>query len=418
MIIPQNQAACGKDTNHKPLNALEKAQNLAMTRQKSVKEEKRLVAILQMIGVAAHELNQPLTSLLGHLELVQMNKGQPEKLLKYASRIEETGEKIAGIVKKIQDLRHEHCVHDTVFSNYEYNLNILYACEDKNNFDKVSALLKDYAKIEICTPAGSEQALPEDCGLVFVDFSSQTHEWKNWANLGKESDKPVVLMVEHKDKAEAFDAVCQGLADFAATSSCTGPMLIKILTNACELAFTHGKTQETVQRLASVALKDDLTNLCGRLHFQKAVEKEISRAPDLGRTSSLCLMSLDNMDKILKDFGPGLVNPIFAGLGKIFRMTSTREDLPSRYEPDKFAVLLPGRTSDEAVNWCEDFTQKLHDQPFEWFGKQFPLTMTFGIAPMPEKGQAKSFEKWLDRAANALDLAKKQGPGTILTAVF
>jgi len=77
-----------------------------LEQQKSVIEEERLKVLLQMAGATAHELNQPLTSLLGNLELIMMSKDQPKKLYQYLSRVEEAGTRISKIVKKIQEISH------------------------------------------------------------------------------------------------------------------------------------------------------------------------------------------------------------------------------------------------------------------------------------------------------------------------
>ena len=74
--------------------------------QKSVIEEERLKVLFQMAGATSHELNQPLMTLLGSIDLMRLNKKNPEKLARHSAMIEEAGQRISNIVKKIQTIRH------------------------------------------------------------------------------------------------------------------------------------------------------------------------------------------------------------------------------------------------------------------------------------------------------------------------
>jgi two-component system cell cycle response regulator len=89
----------------KAVEELKKANQKILEQQKSVIEEERLKVLLQMAGATAHELNQPLMSLLGYIDLIKLCKDDPEKLIQHTDKIKESALKIADIVKKIQNLR-------------------------------------------------------------------------------------------------------------------------------------------------------------------------------------------------------------------------------------------------------------------------------------------------------------------------
>lgn len=85
---------------------LKKANKEILEQQKAIIEEERLKVLLEMAGATAHELNQPLMALLGIIELMGMNKYNPEEMAQNMAKIEEAGQRIADIVKKIQTMRH------------------------------------------------------------------------------------------------------------------------------------------------------------------------------------------------------------------------------------------------------------------------------------------------------------------------
>ena len=85
---------------------LKKANQKILEQQKSVIEEERLKVLFQIAGATAHELNQPLTTLLGNIDLIRMKKEVPEDIAGYFERIEKSGENIDAIIKKIQNIRY------------------------------------------------------------------------------------------------------------------------------------------------------------------------------------------------------------------------------------------------------------------------------------------------------------------------
>jgi signal transduction histidine kinase len=77
--------------------------------KKVVTEEEQFRAQLQMLKEAAHDLNQPLMTLLSNIDLMGMDKDNPEKHAQYVEKIEKAGLRIANTVKKIQSI----CDYDT-----------------------------------------------------------------------------------------------------------------------------------------------------------------------------------------------------------------------------------------------------------------------------------------------------------------
>jgi len=77
--------------------------------KKAVTDEEQFRAQLQMLRETAHELNQPLMTLLSSIDLMRMDKDDPEKHAQYVEKIEKAGLRIANTVKKIQSI----CDYDT-----------------------------------------------------------------------------------------------------------------------------------------------------------------------------------------------------------------------------------------------------------------------------------------------------------------
>jgi len=68
--------------------------------------KERLKVLMQMAGATAHEMNQPLTELIGNIDLLALDKDDPDALQELIENIRDAGKRIAETVYKIQNLRH------------------------------------------------------------------------------------------------------------------------------------------------------------------------------------------------------------------------------------------------------------------------------------------------------------------------
>ncbi len=81
-------------------------EKILQQKQKEIEEE-RLKVLLQMAGATAHELNQPLMVLLGNIQLLEMDINDADKLSVHIKKIQASGNRIADIIKKIQNIKHD-----------------------------------------------------------------------------------------------------------------------------------------------------------------------------------------------------------------------------------------------------------------------------------------------------------------------
>ncbi len=83
-----------------------KMEEKLQTAQNKLLIHERQIAMAELAGATAHELNQPLTVLLGSFELLEMDLAQDDPLRKELKVIEQELERISNVVKKIGQLTH------------------------------------------------------------------------------------------------------------------------------------------------------------------------------------------------------------------------------------------------------------------------------------------------------------------------
>ena len=86
---------------------LSKANDTILKQQGAILKEERLKTLIQMAGATAHELNQPLTVLMGHIDLLKFYEDSPENRNHSMGEITKAAERIADIIRKIQMMQHE-----------------------------------------------------------------------------------------------------------------------------------------------------------------------------------------------------------------------------------------------------------------------------------------------------------------------
>ncbi len=72
--------------------------------QKIVQEAERFKVLAQTAVTAAHLINQPLTSIIGYIDLIKATKPDEKKLANHLSAIREAGIIIHDIVKKMENI--------------------------------------------------------------------------------------------------------------------------------------------------------------------------------------------------------------------------------------------------------------------------------------------------------------------------
>ncbi len=74
--------------------------------QEQLRDQEQRSALAGLAGAAAHELNQPLTSIIGYAQLIGRTAESPEKHPRYTQTIIQEADRMAEIVKKIARITH------------------------------------------------------------------------------------------------------------------------------------------------------------------------------------------------------------------------------------------------------------------------------------------------------------------------
>lgn len=107
------------------------------------------------------------------------------------------------------------------------------------------------------------------------------------------------------------------------------------------------------ERLARLAVTDDLTGLPNRRRFVEALRAEGQRARRYERPVSLLMLDVDELKDVNDQHGHAVGDLVLRGVADAVRASTRDTDLPARLSGDEFAVLLPETEPDAALRIAE-----------------------------------------------------------------
>ncbi len=166
-------------------------------------------------------------------------------------------------------------------------------------------------------------------------------------------------------------------------------------------------------KLSEQAVKDVLTTLYNRRHFEERLAEEAERAKRHDTELSMIMLDVDGFKEYNDTLGHQAGDSILHSLGLLVRSSIRRSDLPFRYGGDEFAVLLPDCSIEDAVKIAGKIIRTVAVQDLGDHKKVgLPrVSVSCGVAAFIENGK-----KLLADADRCLLKAKKSGKGRVVFA--
>lgn len=328
---------------------LEQANEKILQQQKSVIEEERLKVLLQMAGATAHELNQPLMALLGNIELLEMVKDDPEKLADRIVKIQESGDRISSIVKRIISIRHDKTSpHDTktTIIGLKRNTSILLVEDSDDDYKTINSILINKDKINLSRAKSINEAIQalenEIFDLIFLDYMLPDGNGLDFLTIMKKKgfEIPVVVVTGQGDEMIATRVMQNGAYDYLSKNKISEKSLSRIITNTLEKNRLEQEVNEAMKKIVEMSIKDSLTGIYNRRYFEEAIEREVSRSKRYETDLSLCLMDLDHFKQINDIHGHPAGDLVLSEFGRLLKKWIRHSDQVYRYGGEEFTVLF------------------------------------------------------------------------------
>ena len=172
--------------------------------------------------------------------------------------------------------------------------------------------------------------------------------------LQEDAETVAIPIIFVTAKGEMEDRV-QGLG--LATDYVSKPFAVPELLARVRATLRIHKLQEELrvsnERLARLAVTDELTNLANRRGFLRELEDELMRARRFGHSLALLLFDLDRFKAINDNWGHARGDTVLQQFARVLEEHSRRVDKIGRLGGEEFVVLLPNTGTDGAAIFAE-----------------------------------------------------------------
>lgn len=185
--------------------------------------------------------------------------------------------------------------------------------------------------------------------------------------------------------------------------------ILTMVANQIALAVANAKLYTKTRELS---VRDELTGLYNRRHFQQVMQMEWKRATRFRRPLSLIMVDIDHF-KIFNDtFGHLHGDRVLQTIAKILSKNLREVDMAARFGGEEFIILLPDTDREGAMVVGEKLRRLVEMERFDEGQRQIqPLTISAGISVFPE--DAREMDDLIDHADVALYEAKDSGRNRI-----
>ena len=165
-----------------------------------------------------------------------------------------------------------------------------------------------------------------------------------------------------------------------------------------------GQVRTSHDQLREFSLRDPLTGLFNRRHFDAAIEQAVADAQNGGPPFAVLLIDLDRFKPINDQYGHAAGDAMLVSVGNALMSAVRGCDLAARVGGDEFAVLALTTNYAEAEELAERLRQAVEASAMRFGHEIIYALCSIGVAALPENGRRASD---LMRAADVAMYANK-----------
>jgi len=404
------------------VDELRLANRKIVEQQRALVQGEKLDVLVQMAGATAHELNQPLTVLLANIDLLNKHLNDPKRFPEYVSRIESAGTRIADIVKKVGNIRHNDVrpyVGRTAVIDLDQKVKVLLVESPANYLQKLNGILQDNAQIDVTRVASIEEAGKwVESNSVDVIFSTHIIDGGNSFSLmehlqERRVETPVVVFTERANEVIASQVIRAGACDSMPVDQVDAETVYLAIGGALEKARLKRQTKMIAQRIGLLTTRDQLTGLLTRPRFMEMLGHRVAVHQKSSGNLALLIADIDGLKDINDRYGYGAGNAVLRDVAGILSESIEEGDLTCRYGGQEFMALLRHTSPKKTRSICERFKNRVEQKKFRARTSEISATVSIGYANYHQLTRASAAEL-VEKACQALARAKDKGENRLM----
>lgn len=173
-----------------------------------------------------------------------------------------------------------------------------------------------------------------------------------------------------------------------------------------ELKTSNQKIAEQAEVLRELSLRDALTHLHNRRHFDEQAGKLFIHAQRSARPLTIMMGDIDHFKQINDKFSHAIGDKVLRKVGEILRAQTRSSDLVARYGGEEFVIAFVDTPLEQAHQLCDKLRTQIAEQDWSDIHPQLNVTMSIGVAQL-ERDQ--HLDQVLKTADEQLYRAKSAG---------
>jgi len=220
--------------------------------------------------------------------------------------------------------------------------------------------------------------------------------------------------VKRMQKGELRQEVpVQGKDEVAALASAFNAMSAQLAQSHEELKTSHATILEQAEQLRELSIRDALTQLYNRRHFDEQANTLFNQAVRHKRPLALVICDIDHFKKINDTYSHATGDTVLRHVGSILRKHMRLSDLVARYGGEEFVIAFPETAGPQAAALCDKLRELVEAFPWHEVQPGLKVTMSMGVYADVAAGSA---ETMLQKADALLYRAKESGRNRVCFA--
>lgn len=171
---------------------------------------------------------------------------------------------------------------------------------------------------------------------------------------------------------------------------------------------------QTASVLRQAALTDHLTGLPNRRAFERQVNSGVQHGEIAEDTAALAVFDIDHFKQVNDTYGHDVGDAVLRHVAQTLTQALRKSDFVARLGGEEFVAVLHDMNG-EGFNRIADRVRKaVEENPFELNGRQIRVTVSAGLAPLPDRHPC--FTRLFAAADKALYQAKGEGRNRVVMA--
>ncbi|HEX8551905.1 MAG TPA: diguanylate cyclase [Abditibacteriaceae bacterium] len=164
--------------------------------------------------------------------------------------------------------------------------------------------------------------------------------------------------------------------------------------------------QEQADLLKEVSIRDELTRLYNRRHFNEQAAREFAQSQRHGHPLTMMIGDIDHFKRINDTFSHATGDDVLRQVARVLQDNTREGDILARYGGEEFVIALPQTDLEQAATVCEKLRLAIESHAWHEIHPDLRVTMSMGLN---SNIQLSSYDKMIDAADELLYKAKESG---------